>query len=525
MRITSLGHAGLRLETEDVRLLMDAWLSPRGAFQAAWFQLPSNHHIDVAGLVEECNWVTVSHEHLDHMDVSVLSRLPASTRVLINAYESPNLRERLRRAGIRHVIEVPAWTRFELNTRGDWLTFIPEESPMCQDAAVLVCAGGVSVLHVNDARLTVAQVRRAAHEVGGTLDVMAIQVSGASWHPICYEYPPAQMQQISSAKRIGKFKAVARLIRAGRPTLAVPFAGPPCFLDPVLQQHNRWIPEPGIFPDLEQATDWLRDHLAGQRIEFWNPGDSYEPRSSIVIREPRWEGFSFSDLDRYLEDYAEARRPDIDAEWADHPEPGDDFPERFEEHMRRLGELSSYFLERIDLTVRFEVEGSGGGRWDAFFEPDGVRVDLSGSRRDVQYRFRVASRWLAPVIERRIGWEDLLLSLRFSAWRHPDIYNDYLVGLLKHAEPVVLSAVEDYESRRDRDERVVVQGADAKYEVDRYCPHAGEDLAEGGVVVNGVLRCLGHNFEFDLATGRCINARCDPITSRRLGSEPVPSVP
>ena len=193
--------------------------------------------------------------------------------------------------------------------------------------------------------------------------------------------------------------------------------------------------------------------------------------------------------------------------------------------MRRLGELSSYFLERIDLTVRFEVEGSGGGRWDAFFEPDGVRVDLSGSRRDVQYRFRVASRWLAPVIERRIGWEDLLLSLRFSAWRHPDIYNDYLVGLLKHAEPVVLSAVEDYESRRDRDERVVVQGADAKYEVDRYCPHAGEDLAEGGVVVNGVLRCLGHNFEFDLATGRCINARCDPITSRRLGSEPVPSVP
>jgi hypothetical protein len=82
--------------------------------------------------------------------------------------------------------------------------------------------------------------------------------------------------------------------------------------------------------------------------------------------------------------------------------------------------------------------------------PDKVWVDLAGRNRDVQYRFQVPSRWLAPVIDGAIGWEDLLLSLRFSAWRSPDVYNDYLVGLLKHADTEALQAVEHYETTRDR---------------------------------------------------------------------------
>jgi UDP-MurNAc hydroxylase len=498
---------------------MDPWLSRRGAFQAAWYQFPSNHDIDIDSIVD-IDWVTVSHEHLDHMDVEFLSRLPDCTRVLIHAYESPNLRERLHRAGVRNVIEVDAWKRFDLNPQGDWLTFIPEESPMCQDAAVLVSAGGSSLLHVNDARLTVAQARRASLAVGGHVDVLAMQASGASWHPICYEYPPEEMLRISGEKRLGKFKAVARLIRAVRPTLAVPFAGPVCFLDPDLRHHNRWIQEPGIFPDLKQQQDWLSEHLAGQLVRHWLPGDTYEVGSGRYEAHPRWAEFEFGDVDEYLDSYASARRTDIERELARYEDPDDDLGERLEDHFARLGEMSPYFLRRIAMTVRFEVDGPGGGRWDVHVGPDRVRMDRRGRAPEVQYRFRVASKWLLPVVEGRIGWEDLLLSLRFSAWRDPDIYNDYLVGLLKHAEPHVLAAVEAYEGSRGSDERVLVEASTGRFAVSRYCPHAGEDLTEGAVIVDGkTLRCLGHNFEFDLETGECINARCEPLaTSRRTAA-------
>jgi len=421
---------------------------------------------------------------------------------------------------VRNIIEVEAWERFPLNTNGDWLTFIPEVSPMCQDAAVLVVAGGRSLLHVNDARLSAAQVRRAAHEAGGRLDVMAVQMASATWHPITYEYPPEVIERISAEKRIGKFKSVARLVRATRPSHVVPFAGPMCFLDPTLRQHNRWIAEPGIFPHVQAAAEWLSNRVPDTAVDHWMPGDRFDVDADRVARDPAWEGFSFDDIDGYLERYAEDREGEIAATYDAYPEAEDDLAERFAEHFSMLGGLNSYFLRRIGMTIRFEVEGRGGGRWDVKLGPDDTSVDLGGGSSEVQYRFTVNSRWLAPVIAGQLGWEDLFLSLRFSAWREPDVYNDYLIGLLKHAEPVVLAAVEDHETNRRSDERFVVQAGGRAFEVGRYCPHAGEDLSIGGLVVGGALRCLGHNFEFDLETGECTNARCDPLPTRPADREP-----
>ncbi|HEY2315219.1 MAG TPA: MBL fold metallo-hydrolase [Streptosporangiaceae bacterium] len=519
MRIRYLGHAGLRVDAADVRLVMDPWLSERGAFQASWYQYPANSHLDRAALLN-CDYVTVSHEHLDHMDLSVLASLAPTTTVLIPQYPSPSFRDRLAAARIRNVREVPAWHKFRLNDRGDWLTFIPEQSPMCHDAAVLVSAGGASLLHCNDARLTAGQARRAAIECGGSLDVLALQMSSATWHPICYEYPAEQIAEICEAKRTGKFRAVGRLVRLVKPKLAVPFAGPMCFLDPEIAKHNRWLKAPGLFPDQKQATEFLADRVPGQQVGLWMPGDEYEPLSGLHSADSLWRDFDFGDTDEYLDTYARARHRDIEAVRAGFPERGPELRDAFVEHFNRLGEMSPYFLERIDMTVRFELTGAVEGRWDVDLRPEGVRVDLRGRASQPGYRFRLDSRWLAPVIFGQITWEDLFLSMRFSAWRNPDIYNDYLIGLLKHAEPQALACVEAYERGRSTDEKIVVQSSTGRYEISRYCPHAGEDLAIGSMVTDGILRCLGHNLEFDLATGTCINARCDPLITRSLGRVP-----
>jgi UDP-MurNAc hydroxylase len=68
---------------------------------------------------------------------------------------------------------------------------------------------------------------------------------------------------------------------------------------------------------------------------------------------------------------------------------------------------------------------------------------------------------------------------------------------------------------------MVVEDEGRRIEVSRFCPHAGEDLAESAVVRDGVLRCLGHNFEYDLVTGRCLNARSDPIHVAAARTHPV----
>ena len=522
--LTFLGHAGLAVQANGFRLLADPWFARTGAFLGSWHQFPRNDHLDSPDLFD-VDWVAVSHEHLDHMDLSVLTRLPDRTRVLIPLYPSPTFRERLITGGVRNIVELEPWEPFALDTQGSWITAIPEQSPMCNDSAFLIIADGHSVLDCNDARLTAAQARRAAHLAGGTLDVMAVQTSGASWHPICYSYPDQIRAEIEEQKRISKLRAVHRLIRATRPLLAVPFAGPPCFLDPPLRHFNDSLRAPRIFPDAEQARDWLAEHLPDQAWRSFRPGDRLDLQTGTVTADPVSARFSYSDgnldsagvgegIGSYLDRYAAERGTALDAVYAAHPEPGPELAGEFAEHFSRLGTLSPYFLTLIGMTVRFAVTGPNGGDWDVRMDSDGLAIDLDGTTPAPEYTFTVEGRWLQAVLRGQIGWEDLLLSLRLSARREPDKYNDYLIGLLKHANEPALAAVEAYETGRDTDERIRLGG----YELERYCPHAGEDLTVGAVVVDGVLHCLGHNFTFDLRTGECLNARCQPLTTRQLES-------
>ena len=514
--VTSLGHAGLRIQTEHLSLLCDPWLSPRGAFLGSWFQFPDNTHLAVPAVLD-CDWVAVSHEHLDHLDLDLLARLPDRVRVVIPHYPSNALRRRLAAAGVRNVVEVRAWERLQLNVHGDWLTVIPEQSPMCHDAAILVVVNDYAIMHTNDARLSVAQGRRATEEVGHPLDLMGVQMSGASWHPISYEYPPEISARIAADKRRSKFRAVVRLLRGVKPRIAMPYAGPPCFLDEPLRHHNRQMREPGVFPHQNQALAWLREYLPAQESLSMLPGDSINLGSHALERARTWADFDLDQPEEYLDRYAQRRAGVLAALYAEFPDPdpASALYERFEDHFMQLGSMSNYFLERIGMTIRFDVSGEAGGTWDVRLGPERVAVSRAGTNTPA-YGFRVAARWLDPVLTGRIRWEDLLLSLRFSAWRDPDVYNDYLVGLLKHADPSALQAVEEYETGRDPNDTVALRDGDREVAVSRYCPHAGEDLAESSVISNGVLRCLAHNFEFDLASGACINARCDPLVVHPL---------
>lgn len=359
-------------------------------------------------------------------------------------------------------------------------------------------------------------------EIGGPFDLMGVQMSGASWHPVSYEYDEVERERISTIKRVGKFKAVTRLVRSVQPRLVMPYAGPPCFLDDELFELNSGLQPGGIFPDQGEALAWLAERLPEQPGVCLLPGDRVELGGLEVSRDPHWQGFSLDagaeERRRYLTEYAARRHTAIEAAWAANPPAAPGLAERFKAHFESLGTLSEYFLARIGMNVRFEVSGPGGGVWDAHIGPNHVFVDLDGGDCPADYRLVLDGRWLDGVVCGRTRWEELLLSLRFTARRQPDRYNDYLVGLLKHADRAALRAIEEFEAARDPEETIEITVDGRQLQISRFCPHAGEDLAETGVVINGVLRCLGHNFEFDLTTGSCLNARSDPLAVKVGGS-------
>jgi UDP-MurNAc hydroxylase len=75
--------------------------------------------------------------------------------------------------------------------------------------------------------------------------------------------------------------------------------------------------------------------------------------------------------------------------------------------------MSPYFNRNIDMKVGFEVTGQDGGDWSVDFREGSEGVAHGAT--DCQYVYRFASRWLPPILDGRVPWEDFFLSLRFIA--------------------------------------------------------------------------------------------------------------
>ncbi|MGF1938669.1 MAG: Rieske 2Fe-2S domain-containing protein [Nostoc sp. ChiQUE02] len=511
MKITSLGHAGLKVETKSSTVLVDPWLSPEGAFLASWFQYPDNQHLMTSALLQPTA-IALSHEHLDHVDPWFLAQVPKQVPIIIPRYPSPVLRRKIASAGLKAIIELPEWESIHLGQETS-LFFVSEESPMNHDSAVVIVGDGETLLNLNDARLTIAQLRNISTKVGGGIDVLALQGAGASWYPICYEYPEERKRELSHSKRMAKFSYLERAIASVKPVNIIPFAGPPCFLDPELAWVNDEM-EAGIFPDQQQVVDWLSNKEIKNGLVLL-PGDAFNVSDQLKEADPMWADFSFSDRQSYLQKYAQTRTDQIAAFKASYPEPDNSIWEAFREYFQRLLAISPYFNHKIGMRVGFDITGVGGGKWAVDFRPgcEGVYDEMG----ECSYRYRFASRWLTPLLNGSLAWEDFFLSLRFQVWRNPDIYNDHLLGLLKFACRQALEAVEDYEDSMDSQEQIAIRHEEHTYLVQRYCPHAGVDLLEvGEVLPGGILRCLSHHYEFDLETGKCLNGKCKLLDSKRI---------
>ena len=254
---------------------------------------------------------------------------------------------------------------------------------------MLVALEGETLLACNDARLSAPQARRARLALGGEVDLLTVNVANPTWHPLCYEYPHAVQLDIARRKLLTRLQVVRRLLRVTRPRLTVPMGGPPVFLDPELAHFNRWIATPDVIPAPNQVQLAFREHDSDYAFTTLLPGDRCLPRSQLVLTDSRWGTSPTTISPATSVTTPTGAAVELSRVYLAHPEPDDSLGERFAAHFRELAGLSRYFLEHIDMTVRFEVDGPSGGRWDVHLHPDDVRVDLKGRASEVQYRFRV----------------------------------------------------------------------------------------------------------------------------------------
>ena len=214
MKLTFINHASFVCEHQGVRLISDPWLFGT-AFNDGW-ELVCRSPIGAAELAQ-MNYIWYSHEHPDHFSPRVLQEVPAERRgavtVLYRKTRDGKVLGFCRKLGFQ-TKELADGEPVEL---AGGLRVTSQHVPLF-DSWLLVEAGGVRLLNLNDAVVqTPAELRRLAARVGA-LDVLATQFSYAAWRGNRVD---TELRRDDARKKLDVVRAQ---VRALAPRFTLPFA-------------------------------------------------------------------------------------------------------------------------------------------------------------------------------------------------------------------------------------------------------------------------------------------------------------
>jgi UDP-MurNAc hydroxylase len=515
MRATSLGHAGILIDTVDGSIVCDPWFLP--AFRTSWFVFPRNDQLPNALIdrIEHADYLYISHLHADHFDETWLAdHIDRSITVLLPDYPTRELERRIRSHGFTNIVRTRAGEELAL---GPSLRIaIHVETSITDgpggDSALVVSDGTGRIVNQNDCRTADLDALRGH----GPVDLHWLQYSGAIWYPMVYEQSAEAMRAQVDAKVDSQYSRAMRYVEAIGAGAVVPSAGPPCFLDPELFHLNVITgDELSIFPDqrgfLQQLTD------AGHRGVLAIPGTEIEiTADGPIVRHP----IADADVDEIFANKREYLLR-YQADWAD-----DIAAERQSWHPAKpdlLATLQAWWQPLLAMAPTL----CGGVGSNCLLQAGDLEVLIDFPAAEVRayagepysFRFTIDRELVETVVaEGAVDWSNsLFLSCRFKAWREGS-FNEYVYNFFKSLSVERMRRAEAEALRRLDPDRGGIAGEEIRlgdYIVERTCPHRQADLSVFGEIDGGQLVCTLHGWRFDLDTGVCVNAVDRKLRVRR----------
>ena len=510
MQVTSIGHAGFRIDTAAGSVLCDPWVNP--AYFGSWFVFPDNSGLDWDTL-GECDYLYISHLHKDHFDPKLLAEhINKDAVVLLPDFPVPDLKRELEQLGFHRFFETEDSVKHLLRgPKGDLDVMIialraPADGPI-GDSGIVVSDGTTTVFNMNDSRPLALDVLSEF----GHIDVHMPQYSGAIWYPMVYDMPERAKEAFGTQKRQRGMDRCRQYISDVGATWVVPSAGPPCFLDPELRDLNDDHGDPAnIFPDQMVFLEQLRlngnnggllmipgsvaDFLGSQLISLTQPMPDTELEAIFTTGKAK-----------YIADYAERMAPVLAAEkagWA--PAAGEPLLEQLRARFEPIMLQSDQICDGIGYPVELKM---GAETVALDFPKRTVREPIADEK--FRYGFEIAPELVRTVLrDSEPDWVNtIFLSTRFKAWRVGG-YNEYLYTFFKCLTDERIAYADGWFAEAHDDTSTITLDG---WEIQRRCPHLKADLSKFGVVEATTLTCNLHGWEWDLTTGRCLTSKGHPL--------------
>ncbi len=541
MRITSIGHAGMLVETAAGRIVCDPWFTP--AYFASWFPFPDNSaygaQADPAG-IRDAEYLFVSHLHHDHYDPRWLAEnMSKDTTVLLPDYQVPDLRDELEKLGFRNfvqtrnreVTELPGGLRILIDA-----LITPTDGPL-GDSGIAIDDGEVRIFNQNDARPVddgaVAGFASGDNGHSGPYDAHFLQYSGAIWYPMVYDFPERMKATVGRRKRENGMARALRYVDQYDAKQVFPFAGPPCFLDERdgLFAINDFDDDPtNVFPSQLAFLEFMREQ-GHDNGHLFIPGTTVVlgPDGKCEIEQVPQSQIDeiYGDRRTYLTNYQKRAQPQIEAMHAGLPQDKSDLVGQLKQWVEPLLAWADHTCAGLNGRILLETADPATGEVDDQIVFDFLTRTVGewDGEAECRYRFRTDRPLIEELVRNRTpDWvNELFLSCRFQASRKGP-YNEYIYTFFKSLSEEHMTYVEGYYAESsDVTDLAKAEG----YAVQRHCPHLKADLTRFGTVADGVLTCSMHGWQFDLASGRCLTSDDRKLAARPLTAEDgeLPEIP
>jgi len=517
MRATSIGHAGMLVETDAGSILCDPWFIP--AFHGSWFVFPRNDQLsdDLLERIEHADYLYITHLHADHHDEPWLrEHLRRDIPILLPGYPTKEQQRTLARLGFTNFIRTEDQVEMEL-APGLTIAIHTEVSITDGpggDSAMVISDGETRLVNQNDCRTT----DLAALASHGPVDLHWLQYSGAIWYPMVYEVPDDEMQRLCEAKVDSQFARAMRYVEHIGARAVVPSAGPPAFLDDDLWHLNVIEgDEASIFPD--QRSFMARLAADGHRGILAIPGTEIEVTpEDITVTHPMPDdevAAIFEHKADYLRRYQADWQPWLDEMKAGWKAPTTDLLATLTAWWEPLLRMAPTLCGAVGANCLIRT-----GDLDVLIDFPNAEVRAYAGE-EYEFRFTIPRELVETVTaERAVDWSNsLLLSARFSAWRAGD-YNEYVYNFLKSLSVERMRRTEAEAKRKLAPPTEVEPEIElGDYVVQRRCPHRNADLTVFGEIESAddgdVLVCTLHGWRFDCDTGRCLTSADHPLDIRK----------
>ena len=520
--ITYIGHAGFIFENEKNIIIADPWITP-GTFDKSWFQYPRNEHMHEIVLNKINNnifkklFIYISHEHLDHFDPEFLSSInnlnicfifPKFKRTYLEKwFDSYKCKKKYILLDQEEIV-INEFLKF---------TLFVEDCELNRDSGILIKMNDSVIYNGNDCKY---------HEINlitkyGDVDVFCQQFSGATWHPICYNYSEKDHHDITEKKRESKKKLILRYIETLNVKMYIPSAGPPVLLDPELIELSK--KEFTIFPRANWIKDELNKEVPNVYCEIFMPGDVFNinTHTFVKLNEKRVDDYNFKEYLNYLEQYQNDYKQLFEERAIEHAKIND------EEVFFKLTEV---IQDKLNIIKNLKFKEIFPTYIKLFNLNKYIRIDFNKKKLEIIDKIKESYQvyilethgWVInTVLSGLLSWDSFHLSFRSKLYRKPDKFQTMLNAFIFQENEDLTRAFEYMINLTSSDEKIKIKTPNGEYyEMCKKCPHQGQDLEIAEIEDSHIVICPKHCWRFDLHNkGKCLT-NDDTLQAKKIQFNP-----